>query len=183
MIPKPYKSVSPVIESSLPSTSSNSPSTVARSVKASTMEIEEISFSIPSKTYAQGNILKPAIFFEETGKENVEKSISPTVSPASKRWLMDVIDMPEDSPKKYKKKLILDESDTPQKKKMKLTIENQKRLLKNKRSTISRLRLKIKGKIQNATLTNIIGNVKFVSKPSQVLTQMQVLHKKKLTVE
>ncbi|CAG9822051.1 unnamed protein product [Phaedon cochleariae] len=105
-----------------------------------------------------------------------KKSSDSDVSEKTKQWLDDITNMPTSS---KSKRHLYDVPDSPKKKKMKKTIEHQRNLLKNERSTIPYLRNKCAMLKQTNKLQNTSNKIQFKSKYSRAVTSMQISHKKR----
>lgn len=130
---------------------------------------DDLHVKTPEKTYE-----RTLTFNFSPQPSTSRENSSPTVSPKSKQWLMDVSDMPEYVATKNTS------DNTPRKQKLKRTIAHQRSLIKNKRSILARLRKGERIGKNKVTVQRIICNFNYQSKYSKTLTQMQTLHRKKM---
>lgn len=128
----------------------------------------------PKKTYVKSNTSLPSSSLMMFEHETEERS-----SP-DRNFLQAIVDMP--SPKS-KRKLRFDEH-TPRKAKMARVIKDQKQIIKNKRSQLSKLRANIKRTKESGTVDNLLETFNFPSVHSKALAGMQFKNtKRKWTLE
>lgn len=136
---------------------------------------EHLQVTTPVKKY-EASLSIPQYSPKPSTSKEKDSPYSEKLTPKSQKWIADIIDMPELS--STKRRLLMSDEDTPKKKKLKATIKRQQTLIKNKRSTIAKFRKKVLIQQELLSLKNI-NNIKYTSKASRVLTQMQTLHRLK----
>jgi len=114
--------------------------------------------------------------FHTPPKSNQVFKIS-SPSSETKQFINKVILFPTSTKQKQSEEVKNEIIDTPKKKKLKFTIQNQRKIIKNKRSKICKLRSNLKSYRQEFNAHKHLSNkIKYCSKGSKVLTQMQLYH-------
>lgn len=140
----------------------------------------------PTKTYTRTDDPQPSTSRETPRQTSWQITLSTSsdeeaeavVTPSTKKWLEDVVDLP--TPRSKRKLFQVEEQDTPiKKKKLKGIVKRQRVELNSKRTGMSRLKRKLNLAIATSSLQNVLASATYPSNQSKAIVNMQLIHKRR----